>query len=53
MLKRPCPYHQGPVKHTLEDCSMLWRYYARLELPDDDAKQKGAGDRDECNTLGV
>ena len=18
MLKKPCPYHQGPVKHTLE-----------------------------------
>ena len=47
MLKKPCPYHQGPVKHALEDCSMLRRYYARLGLPDDDAKQKGAGDRDE------
>jgi hypothetical protein len=20
MLKEPCPYHQGPVKHTLEEC---------------------------------
>ena len=38
MLKKPCPYHQGPVKHALEDCSMLRRYYARLGLPDDDAK---------------
>ena len=47
MLKKPYPYHQGLVKHALEDCSMLWRYYARLGLPDDDAKQKGAGDRDE------
>ena len=26
---------------------MLRRYYARLGLPDDDAKQKGAGDRDD------
>ena len=26
---------------------MLRRYYARLGLPDDDAKQKGTGDRDE------
>ena len=47
MLKKPCPYHQGPVKHALEDCTMLRCYYARLGLPDDDAKQKGAGDRDE------
>ena len=47
MLKKPCPYHQGPVKHALEDCSMVRRYYARLGLPDDVAKQKGAGDRDD------
>ena len=33
MLKKPCPYHQGPVKHALEDCSMLRRYYARLGPP--------------------
>ena len=26
---------------------MVWRYYARLGLPDDTAKQKGAGDRDD------
>ena len=47
MLKKPCPYHQGLVKHALEDCSMLRRYYARLGPPDDDAKQKGVGDRDD------
>ena len=46
MLKKPCPYHQGPVKHALEDCSMLRHYYARLGLPNDDAKKGGAGDRD-------
>ena len=46
MLKKPCPYHQGPVKHTLEECSMLWRYYAKLGLPDDDAKKRGTDDRD-------
>jgi hypothetical protein len=23
MLKEPCPYHQGPIKHTLEECVML------------------------------
>ena len=26
---------------------MLRHYYAKLGLPDDDAKQKGAGDRDD------
>ena len=38
MLRKPCPYHQGPVKHALEDCTMLWHYYAKLGLLDDDAK---------------
>ena len=47
MLKRPCPYHQGSVKHTLEECTMLRRYYAKLGLPDDDAKKRGIGDRDD------
>jgi hypothetical protein len=27
MLKESCPYHQGPVKHTLEECVMLRRYF--------------------------
>jgi hypothetical protein len=27
MLKDPCPYHQGPIKHTLEECVMLRRYF--------------------------
>ena len=47
MLKKPCPYHQGLVKHTLEECTMLRRYYAKLELPNDDAKKRGAGDKDD------
>ena len=38
MLKKPCPYHQGPEKHTLEECTMLWRYYTKLGLPNDEAK---------------
>jgi hypothetical protein len=29
MLKEPCPYHQGLVKHTLEECVMLWRHFHR------------------------
>jgi hypothetical protein len=27
MLKESCPYHQGPVKHTLEECVILRRYF--------------------------
>jgi hypothetical protein len=27
MLKESCPYHQGPVKHTLEECVLLRRYF--------------------------
>jgi hypothetical protein len=33
MLNEPCPYHQGPVKHTLEKCAMLWRHFHRAEPP--------------------
>jgi hypothetical protein len=31
MLKESCPYHQGPVKHTLEECVMLRRYFHKAE----------------------
>jgi hypothetical protein len=30
MLKESCPYHQGPVKHTLEECVMLQRYFRKV-----------------------
>jgi hypothetical protein len=33
MLKKPCPYHQGPVKHTLEECAMLRRHFHRAGPP--------------------
>jgi hypothetical protein len=33
MLKESCPYHQGPVKHTLEECVMLRRHFHRAEPP--------------------
>jgi hypothetical protein len=33
MLKESCPYHQGPVKHTLEECVMLWRYFHKVGPP--------------------
>jgi hypothetical protein len=46
MLKEPCPYHQGPVKHTLEECAMLRRHFHKAGPPaeggrarDDDKKR--------------
>jgi hypothetical protein len=46
MLKEPCPYHQGPVKHTLEEYVMLRRHFHRVGPPaeggkanDDDKKE--------------
>ena len=35
------------MKHALEECTMLQHYYAKLGLPDDDAKKRGIGDRDD------
>ena len=44
MLKKPCPYHKGPVNHTLEQCEMLKKYYNRVAQRDED-KKKDAGDK--------
>jgi hypothetical protein len=30
MLKESCPYHKGPVKHTLKECDMLRRYFNKV-----------------------
>jgi hypothetical protein len=38
MLKEPCPYHQGPVKHTLEECAMLRRHFHKAGPPVDGGK---------------
>jgi hypothetical protein len=35
MLKEPCPYHQGSVKHTLEECTMLRRHFHKAEPPEE------------------
>ncbi len=43
MLREPCPYHKGPVKHTLEECDMLRRYFNRPGLSTDDGKKKDTG----------
>jgi hypothetical protein len=33
MLKESCPYHQGPVKHNLDECVMLRRYFHKAGPP--------------------
>jgi hypothetical protein len=51
MLKEPCPYHQGPIKHTLEECVMLRRYFHKAGPPAEDSKghdnDKKGGDKEE------
>jgi hypothetical protein len=50
MLKELCPYHRGPVKHTLEECDMLRRYFNKagpsVEGGKDQGNNKG-GDKEE------
>jgi hypothetical protein len=51
MLKESCPYHQGPVKHTLEECVMLRRYFHMVGPPAEGGKgqdnNKKEGDKAE------
>jgi hypothetical protein len=51
MLKESCPYHRGPVKHTLEKCDMLRRYFNKAgpsaEGGKDQGNNKKGGDREE------
>jgi hypothetical protein len=51
MLKEPCRYHQGPVKHTLEECVLLRRYFHKARPPAEDSKGQGnnkkEGDKEE------
>jgi hypothetical protein len=42
MLKESCPYHRGPVKHTLEECDMLRCYFNK-------AGPSAEGGRDQGN----
>jgi hypothetical protein len=51
MLKEPCPYHQEPVKHTLEECAMLRCHFHKAGPPaeggrarDDDKEDHKAGE---------
>jgi hypothetical protein len=51
MLKESCPYHKGPVKHTLEECVMLLRHFHKVGPPAGDGKgrddNKKEGDKAE------
>jgi hypothetical protein len=41
MLKESCPYHRGPIKHTLEECDMLQRYFNKAGPPAEGGKDQG------------
>jgi hypothetical protein len=41
MLKESCPYHRGPVKHTLEECDMLRRYFNKAGPSAEGGKDQG------------
>jgi hypothetical protein len=41
MLKESCPYHRGPVKHTLEECDILRRYFIKAEPLAEGGKDQG------------
>jgi hypothetical protein len=50
MLKESCPYHRGPVKHTLEECDMLRLYFNKARPSAEDGKNQGnnqEGDKEE------
>jgi hypothetical protein len=41
ILKESCPYHQGPVKHTLEECVMLRHYFHKAGPMAEGGKDQG------------
>jgi hypothetical protein len=41
MLKESCPYHRGPVKHTLEECDMLHHYFNKAGPSAEGGKDQG------------
>jgi hypothetical protein len=44
MLKKPCPYHKGPMNHNLEDYHMLWRYFESIGIKKNNKKEDPKGD---------
>jgi hypothetical protein len=51
MLKEPCPYHQGPVKRTLEECVMLRRHFHKAGPLREGADRCPRGDRAQLGAL--
>jgi hypothetical protein len=47
MLRESCPYHKGPVKHTLGKCDMLRRLYKKPGPSAEEGKKKGPDDRED------
>ena len=45
MLKKPCPYHRGPTKHTLEECTVLGRFYS--DAPPKENAEEPPKDKDD------
>ena len=45
MLRECCPYYKGPIKHTIEECDMLQRYFNKPNPSADEGKKKGTGDK--------
>jgi hypothetical protein len=41
MLKESCPYHRGPIKHTLQECDMLRCYFNKAGPPTEGGKDQG------------
>ena len=41
MLKKSCPYHRGPVKHALEECDMLPRYFNKAGPSTEGGRDQG------------
>jgi hypothetical protein len=46
MLKESCPYHRGPVKHTLEECDMLRHYFNKAGPSTEDGKDQGNNNKE-------
>jgi hypothetical protein len=47
MLKESCPYHQGPVKHTLEECVMLRCYFHKAGPPAEGGRAHNNGKKED------
>jgi hypothetical protein len=47
MLKESCPYHKGPVKHSLNEYDMLWRFYNKPSPKAEGGNKKAPSNREE------